>query len=90
MIACLGETTGANALVYCHQQMTNTSEGQRILTQKPRINTSTVNLSLLRDLPIGTVGRTYYDFLDKNVRCISSFSNFLYVRLKKKYIISVI
>ena len=68
MIACLGETTGRNALMHCHQQMKNTNEGQRILAQKPRINTSTVDLSYLKDLPLGTVGRTYRDFLDDNVR----------------------
>ncbi|XP_018363624.1 PREDICTED: ubiquinone biosynthesis protein COQ4 homolog, mitochondrial isoform X2 [Trachymyrmex cornetzi] len=66
MIACLGETTGRNALMHCHQQMKNTNEGQRILAQKPRINTSTVDLSYLKDLPSGTVGRTYRDFLDDN------------------------
>ncbi|KAG5346686.1 US74C protein, partial [Acromyrmex charruanus] len=66
MIACLGETTGRNALVHCHQQMKNTNEGQRILAQKPRINTSTVDLSYLKDLPPGTVGRTYRDFLNDN------------------------
>lgn len=66
MIACLGETTGTNALVHCHRQMKNTAEGQRILAQKPRVNTSTVDLSYLRDLPPGTVGRTYRDFLDNN------------------------
>lgn len=68
MIACLGETTGTSALVHCHRQMKNTAEGQRILAQKPRINTSTVDLSYLRDLSPGTVGRTYRDFLDNNVR----------------------
>ncbi|XP_071582683.1 UDP-sugar transporter UST74c [Temnothorax nylanderi] len=66
MIACLGETTGTNALVRCHQRMKDTSEGQRVLAQKPRVNTSTVDLSYLKDLPPGTVGRTYRDFLDDN------------------------
>lgn len=68
MIACLGETTGTNALVHCHQMLKSTSEGQRILEQKPRVNTSTVDLSYLKNLPPGTVGRTYRDFLDNNVR----------------------
>ncbi|XP_020292198.1 UDP-sugar transporter UST74c-like, partial [Pseudomyrmex gracilis] len=66
MIACLGETTGANALAHCHQQMKSTAEGQRILEQKPRVNTSTVDLSYLKDLAPGTVGRTYREFLDNN------------------------
>ncbi|XP_012523413.1 ubiquinone biosynthesis protein COQ4 homolog, mitochondrial [Monomorium pharaonis] len=66
MIACLGETTGTNALAHCHRQMKSTSEGRRILAEKPRVNTSTVNLSYLKDLPPGTVGRTYRDFLGDN------------------------
>ncbi|XP_032672483.1 ubiquinone biosynthesis protein COQ4 homolog, mitochondrial isoform X3 [Odontomachus brunneus] len=66
MIACLGETTGKNALVHCHRILKSTAEGQRILEQKPRVNTSTVDLSYLKDLPPGTVGRTYRDFLDNN------------------------
>ncbi|XP_011642671.1 UDP-N-acetylglucosamine/UDP-glucose/GDP-mannose transporter-like [Pogonomyrmex barbatus] len=66
MIACLGETTGTNALMHCHRKMKETNEGQRILAQKPRVNTSTIDLSYLKDLPPGTVGRTYCDFLDDN------------------------
>ncbi|XP_014476724.1 PREDICTED: UDP-sugar transporter UST74c-like [Dinoponera quadriceps] len=66
MIACLGEITGTNALVHCHRMLKSTAEGQRILEQKPRINTSTVDLSYLKDLPPGTVGRIYRDFLDNN------------------------
>ncbi|XP_043248834.1 ubiquinone biosynthesis protein COQ4 homolog, mitochondrial isoform X1 [Colletes gigas] len=66
MIACLGETTGAGALSYCHQQMLATSEGRRILVEKPRISSSTIDLSALKRLPKGTVGRTYREFLDVN------------------------
>jgi len=68
MIACLGETTGTKALVHCHRQMKSTSEGQHILAEKPRLNSSTIDLSFLKDLSPGTVGRTYRDFLDNNVR----------------------
>lgn len=70
MIACLAETTGTKALMHCHRQMKSTEEGQRILARKPRINTSTIDLSYLKSLPEGTVGRTYHDFLDNNVRLI--------------------
>ncbi|XP_054012638.1 ubiquinone biosynthesis protein COQ4 homolog, mitochondrial [Hylaeus anthracinus] len=66
MIACLGETTGTDALVHCRQQLLATSEGRRILDEKPRISSSTVDLSALKDLPKGTVGRTYREFLDVN------------------------
>ncbi|CAL7944185.1 unnamed protein product [Xylocopa violacea] len=66
MIACLAETTGTDALSYCHRQMLATSEGRRILAEKPRISSSTVDLSALKCLPEGTLGRVYRDFLDVN------------------------
>ncbi|CAK9829497.1 Ubiquinone biosynthesis protein COQ4 homolog, mitochondrial [Anthophora retusa] len=66
MIACLGETTGAEALSHCQRQMIATAEGRRILAEQPRINSSTVDLSALKGLPEGTVGRIYRDFLDVN------------------------
>ncbi|OAD59556.1 hypothetical protein WN48_08664 [Eufriesea mexicana] len=66
MIACLAETTGTNALSYCYRQMLSTSEGCRILAEKPRISSSTIDFSALKRLPAGTLGRTYYEFLDVN------------------------
>ncbi|KAF7395885.1 hypothetical protein HZH68_009935 [Vespula germanica] len=66
LIACLAETTSGNALVHCLNEMQKSSEGQRILKEKPRINTSTVDLSLLKDLPEGTLGKTYSNFLEVN------------------------
>lgn len=50
--------------------MQKSSEGQRILKEKPRINTSTVDLSVLKDLPEGTLGKTYSNFLEVNVRLL--------------------
>lgn len=67
MIACLAETTGTDALSYCHRKMLATSEGSRILARKPRISSSTIDFSALRRLPQGTLGRIYCDFLDVNV-----------------------
>ncbi|XP_043522804.1 ubiquinone biosynthesis protein COQ4 homolog, mitochondrial-like isoform X2 [Frieseomelitta varia] len=66
MIACLAETTGTDALSYCRQKMLATSEGSRILAEKPRISSSTVDFSALKRLPPGTLGRIYCDFLDIN------------------------
>ncbi|XP_017884371.2 ubiquinone biosynthesis protein COQ4 homolog, mitochondrial-like isoform X2 [Ceratina calcarata] len=66
MIACLAETTGDKALAYCHRQMLATSEGRRILEEKPRINSSVVSLDELKRLPVGTLGRIYREFLDVN------------------------
>lgn len=67
MIACLGETTGERALAYCLEKMKSTDEGQRILEEKPRINSQTVDLSYLQNLPYGTIGKTYSKFLEVNV-----------------------
>lgn len=67
MIACLGETTGEHALQQILHTMRASDEGQRILQQKPRINTRTVDLEKLRQLPANTFGRAYVQFLDDNV-----------------------
>ena len=54
---------------YMRDEMKKSSEGNEILTLKPRINSQTVDLKQLKDLPEGTLGRVYVDFLDKNVSC---------------------
>ncbi|KAM7356662.1 UDP-sugar transporter UST74c-like [Cochliomyia hominivorax] len=66
MIACLGETTGEQALQNILYSMKNCDEGQRILQHKPRINTRTVDIEKLRQLPENTLGRVYVKFLDDN------------------------
>jgi ubiquinone biosynthesis protein COQ4 len=71
MIACLGETTGEEALEKVLHAMQQSSEGQQILKEKPRINTSTVNLNELKNLPVNTFGYHYYKFLDDNVSPLS-------------------
>lgn len=67
MIACLGETTGESALQNILTTMQNDEEGRQILAEKPRINTKTVNLEKLRQMPSNTLGYTYAKFLDDNV-----------------------
>lgn len=68
MIAALGETTGERALQNILLTMKSSEEGQRILSHKPRINTRTINIERLRQLPDNTFGRAYVKFLDDNVR----------------------
>ena len=75
MIACLGETTGGSALSHCLHRMRSSNEGQRILDERPRINTNTVDFSKLRDLPNGTLGKTYHNFLEVNVRIVDREEN---------------
>lgn len=71
MIACLGETTGAEALNKILSAMKSSEEGQQILNEKPRINTRTVNLKELKELPAETLGHQYCKFLEDNVSFVS-------------------
>ncbi|KAF7270633.1 coenzyme Q4 [Rhynchophorus ferrugineus] len=66
MIACLGETTGDQALKYMKSCMEQSGEGSQILREQPRINTRTVHLEHLKHLPEDTLGYMYYRFLEKN------------------------
>lgn len=73
MIACLGETTGENALWNILDTMQASEEGRRILSDKPRINTMTVDLNRLESLPSDSFGAAYVKFLTDNV----SFNQFV-------------
>ncbi|GFG33235.1 hypothetical protein Cfor_05541 [Coptotermes formosanus] len=66
MIAVMGETAGDCAIKYMLHKMQSDSEGQEILRTRPRINSHTVDLEKLRQMPDGTLGRTYIQFLDSN------------------------
>ncbi|PNF29001.1 Ubiquinone biosynthesis protein COQ4-like protein, mitochondrial [Cryptotermes secundus] len=66
MIAVMGETAGDTAIKYMLQKMQSDNEGQEILRNRPRINSRTVDLEKLRQMPDGTLGRTYIKFLDSN------------------------
>lgn len=67
MIACLGETTGSDALYGILNQMKNCDEGLRILNDKPRINSKDIDLESLGKMPEDTFGFHYKQFLDDNV-----------------------
>lgn len=67
MIACLGETTGRDALRQILATMNSTDEGRRILTKKPRINSREIDLEALDMLPTSTFGYHYKQFLVVNV-----------------------
>lgn len=66
MIACLGETSGEQALRFILRKMEESKEGAEILSDRPRINTNTIDLNYLKNLPDGTLGKTYSNFLEKN------------------------
>lgn len=71
MIAALGETTGMNAVGHVYSRMEQSEEGRRILQEKPRINSATVDLERLRNMKEGTVGKNYANFLDRYVSVLN-------------------
>lgn len=66
MVAVLGETTGYSALSHIYTQMLEDNEGQQVLMERPRIHSSTLNMSYLSSLPEGTLGHAYIKFLEDN------------------------
>lgn len=79
MIACFGETTGGDSLQKVLEQMQNSEEGANILSEKPRINTKTIDLDALKKMPNESFGYCYSKFLDDNVNSSDNISscNFL-------------
>ncbi|XP_045923733.1 ubiquinone biosynthesis protein COQ4 homolog, mitochondrial [Micropterus dolomieu] len=66
MVAVLGETTGHLALIKLRDRMRNDPEGYSVLTERPRIRLSTLDLSKMASLPDGSFGREYFRFLEDN------------------------
>lgn len=67
MIACLGETTGIETLQKTLQSMKDSTEGTKILLDRPRINSEIIDLDAIGRLPTDTFGYAYKKFLDDNV-----------------------
>jgi len=65
MVAALGETTAGSALPRLRDTMLASEEGRRILKQRPRINSSSVDMDKLAQLPVGTFGRAYITWLER-------------------------
>ncbi|KAJ8957562.1 hypothetical protein NQ318_020602 [Aromia moschata] len=53
-------------LKYMLGNMEESEEGTRILNERPRINTHTIDVDYLKKLPDETLGKTYSNFLEKN------------------------
>ncbi|XP_032426738.1 ubiquinone biosynthesis protein COQ4 homolog, mitochondrial [Xiphophorus hellerii] len=66
MVAVLGETTGHLALINLKERMKNDPEGYTILTERPRIRLSTLDLEKMASLPDESFGREYLRFLEDN------------------------
>ncbi|KAF7374363.1 Ubiquinone biosynthesis protein COQ4, mitochondrial [Mycena sanguinolenta] len=65
MVAALGETTAGPSLPRLRDIMLDSPEGRQILKDRPRINSSTVDMSKLAQLPEGTLGRAYITWLER-------------------------
>ena len=65
MVAALGETTAGPALPRLRDRMLESAEGRQILKERPRVNSSTIDMHALSMLPEGTFGRAYITWLDR-------------------------
>ena len=82
MVAAFGETTAGPVLPHLLDNMLEGEEGRRILKERPRINTSTVDMTALARLPENTFGHTYVTWLE---RCGVTPDTRDPVRTPKKY-----
>jgi ubiquinone biosynthesis protein COQ4 len=65
MVAALGETTAGPALPRLRDIMLESEEGRRILKERPRVNSTTVDMDKLAQLPEGSFGRAYVTWLER-------------------------
>ncbi|KAI1380000.1 Coq4-domain-containing protein [Hypoxylon crocopeplum] len=66
MIAALGEATASPYFIQrLRRAMLSSPTGRRILRDRPRITSTSLNLPRLRQLPATTVGGTYVSWLDR-------------------------
>ncbi|KAI0312100.1 ubiquinone biosynthesis protein COQ4 mitochondrial [Amylostereum chailletii] len=65
MVAAMGETTAGPAVPRMRDHMLDSAEGRRILKNRPRINTNTVDMNKLAHLPENTFGHTYVTWLER-------------------------
>lgn len=66
LIAALGEATATPHFIYrLRDAMLSNPTGRRILRDRPRITSTTLDVSYLRTLPSNSVGRAYAQWLDR-------------------------
>lgn len=66
LIAACGEATAQPYFIYrLRDAMLRDATGRRILRDRPRITSTSLNVEYLRSLPPNTVGRTYVGWLDR-------------------------
>lgn len=65
MVAAFGELTAGPVLPGLRDKMLASEEGRAILKERPRINTKSVDIMALSNLPEGTLGRAYVTWLER-------------------------
>ncbi|EGN92393.1 hypothetical protein SERLA73DRAFT_191268 [Serpula lacrymans var. lacrymans S7.3] len=65
MVAALGETTAGPSLDILRDRMLESPEGRRILKQRPRVTSQSVDMHKLAQYPQGTFGRSYVTWLER-------------------------
>lgn len=66
MVATMGETTAFRPILEkIRMRMESDVTGRRILRERPRVTSTTVDLARLKSLPAGTLGKEYFLFLDR-------------------------
>ncbi|KAG6331539.1 hypothetical protein ID866_7549 [Astraeus odoratus] len=63
MVAACGETTAGSTLIKLRDAMLASPEGRRILKDRPRLNSTTLDMERLKSLPQNTFGRAYVRWL---------------------------
>lgn len=65
MVAALGETTAGPSVSWLREQMLASPEGRKILKERPRVNSTTVDMDKLAQLRDGTLGKAYVTWLER-------------------------
>lgn len=65
MVAALGETTAGPTISWLRDQMLASPEGRKILKERPRVNSTTVDMDALARLPDGSLGKAYVTWLER-------------------------
>lgn len=65
MVATLGETTAGPSLSRLRDRMLESAEGRRILKERPRVNSSTVDMNALVQYQEGSFGKAYVTWLER-------------------------
>ncbi len=66
MVALLGETSGTFALRQMRKAMLSCPDGKRVLELKPVLSSASIRSARLEDMPVGSFGKAYSDFMAIN------------------------